>query len=417
MFYFRKFEYFTAETIREMRDIYLEIFRSILSIISKDGYFTIKEVADDCGYSITTVAKYVKKQKERGTFDEIKTQDTPGRGRKSIIYGLGPKKSIYIGVDVLAFELNIGAMSVSGTMIKIQSDKNFRLENTYGSLENICAEVLKFISSQNEFSFEDIAAIGFSLSGRVNSEKGTSASILNLEETSETPLADFLTEKLGVQVFIWNDTKAMAYGEYMSYYQEKYSDIVFVNFGWGLGMGLIFDGNLYYGKDGYAGEFGHMHTYDNNILCRCGKKGCLETEVSGIAISRKLTERISHGVTSVLTPKVRKGETINTGDILEAISKEDALCIDLISKAGTELGNRLAGIMNVLNPELIVIGGSLSVIEPYYFQQYVALGIRQYSLKLLSNDVQIVKSKLGNEAAVIGTCMLARSRVLEKENN
>lgn len=397
-----------------MKPIYSEIYKSIIARISRDGYFIIKDIADDSGYSVTTVAAYVQAQKEKGAIAELRTCQTKGRGRKAIVYGLGHEKSVFIGVDVRAFELNMGAMDVSGKMLKEQNDKDFRLDNTYRSLEAVCSEIKRFIASSPAVDENNIAAVSVCLSGRVNSRKGTSASVFNLEETSGTSLASLMEEKLGQKVYVVNDSKAMAYGEYMTAYRDKYKDVIFVNMGWGIGMGIIIGGDIYSGKDGYSGEFGHMHAYDNNILCRCGKKGCIETEVSGLALSRQLTERISKGVTSVLGPKVRRGETLNTEDILSAIAKEDSLCIELVSHAGMELGHRLSGIMNLLNPELIIIGGSLSVIDPYYFQQYVSLGIRQYSLKLISSDVPIVKSSLGNRAAVVGSCLLARSLALEE---
>ena len=106
------------------------------------------------------------------------------------------------------------------------------------------------------------------------------------------PLTDLLSERLKIPVFIENDTKAMAYGEYASKERSGYENVIYVNVGWGLGLCLIVNGEIYYGKDGYSGEFGHVHMYNNNIMCHCGKKGCIETELSGSAICRKLIERI-----------------------------------------------------------------------------------------------------------------------------
>lgn len=98
--------------------------------------------------------------------------------------------------------------------------------------------------------------------------------------------------------------------------------------------------------------------YNNNILCHCGKKGCIETEVSGRAIHRKLIERINNGESSVLSRKVRKGAVITTNDIIEAAEREDPLCIELISQTGTELGHQLAGLINLFNPEIIIIAAT-----------------------------------------------------------
>ena len=114
----------------------------------------------------------------------------------------------------------------------------------------------------------------------------------------------------------------------------------------------------------------------------------------------------------MLSGKVRSGAIITTSDIIKAVENEDALCIELISAAGTELGHQLAGLVNILNPDIIVIGGSLSKIESYYFLQYTKLAIRQYSLKLMNQDVPVISSELGDDAAVIGACLIARSKTL-----
>ena len=218
-------------------------------------------------------------------------------------------------------------------------------------------------------------------------------------------------------VYMANDTQAMAYGEYHVRSKEKWENMLFVNAGWGLGLGIIIGGKLYAGGSGYAGEMGHMHMFDNNILCHCGKKGCLETEVSGRAISRKLTERIKAGESSVLSGKVHRNETITTDDIIMALEKEDPLCMELVSHTGSALGMYLAGIMNLLNPDAIVIGGGLSRAASYYFLQYAALAIKQHSLKLISSNVPVVSSVLGNRAGLMGACLLARDRFLLKESD
>ena len=387
--------------------------RMILHRIIIEGSFFISDISDLTGYSVTTVAKYVSRMVEMGEIYEMEKIALHERGRKTVKYGVNPDRMYFLGVDVRTFELNIGLIDMVGKVIRIETDSAFRQENTYDSLNKICDSVKKFVESIENVDFQKIAGMNINLPGRVNARTGTSATVFNFEETADTPLADLLSEKLGMPVFVENDTKAMAYGEYMSGLNKDYSDVCYVNMGWGLGLGLIFGGRLYYGKDGYSGEFGHVHMYDNNVLCHCGKKGCLETEVSGRAISRKLTERIKAGETSVLSGKIRSGEVITTADIIKAVEKEDALSIELVSTAGMELGHRIAGLINILNPEVIVIGGNFSQVESCYFLQYIKLAVRQYSLKLISQDVPIIPSVLGHDAAVMGACMIARAKVMD----
>lgn len=387
--------------------------KTILQQILDEGAFIIADIASVTGYSVTTVAKYVTSMVEHGEIHELDKVNLHERGRRTVRYGVNPDSMYFLGVDVRAFELSVGLIDMVGNVVKIVSDSGFRQENTYDSLNHICEFVRTFVDSLDNVDFSRISGMNINLPGRVNARKGTSATVFNFEETADTPLAELLSEKLKIPVFVENDTKAMAYGEYMSGLSKKYSDVCYVNMGWGLGLGLIMDGRLYYGKDGYSGEFGHINMYDNNVLCHCGKKGCLETEVSGRAIARKLTERIKAGETSVLSGKVYSGDIITTSDIIAAVEKEDSLCIELVSAAGMELGHQLAGLINILNPEAIIIGGNFAQVESCYFLQYIKLAVRQYSLKLISQDVPVVPSLLGHDAAVLGACLIARAKVMD----
>lgn len=378
--------------------------------IIMEGSFTLKDISEKTGYTTTTIAKYVAELKKEGRIEEQGKDEAGRRGRRTIRYSISRSMTYYLGVNVRMDSLGLGLMDLSGRLIRKQLIKGIQIANNYSTLEKICESVLTFVAETEGVSMSDVAAAGFNLLGRVNSKDGTSATMLNIEDTIHTPLAELLSEKTGIPVYLENETRAMTYAEYILGLNRKYQNVCFLNVGMGLGLGLIINGELYYGKDGYSGEFGHMHTYNNNILCHCGKKGCLETEVSGRAIIRKLTERINKGEQSVLSSKVRMGETLTLEDILEAVGKEDSLTIEMLGDVGQELGRQLSGAINLLNPEVIVIGGRLSQIDRFHFQQYISLGIHQYALKLLSKDLIITKSTLGPDASILGACLIARER-------
>ena len=386
--------------------------QSAIRHIMSNGSFIISDITEDTGYSTTTVSKYISTMIQDGVIKEIDKVSLHDKGRPTVRYGLSSDNNYFLGVTINAFEIHLGLIDMAGKIIKIERIDGMFNENSYTKLDEICGHISDFIDVVNRENNGKILSANINLSGRVDSRKGTSATVFNLEETSTTPLVEILSERLGLQVFIENDTKAMAYGEYITHYKNSYKNMCYVNIGWGLGLGLILDGKLYYGKDGYSGEFGHVNLYNNNVLCHCGKKGCLETEVSGRAIIRKLTERITKGETSVLSKKVHSQKTITTSDLQFAIEKEDSLCLELVTETAKELGKHLAAIVNILNPDVIVLGGKLSQIESYYFQQYVQLSIRQYSLKLMSQDIPVLTSPLGEDAAVIGACLIARNKAL-----
>ena len=239
---------------------------------------------------------------------------------------------------------------------------------------------------------------------------GYSYSIFNFDER---PLSDIISEKLGgFRVSIDNDTRAMIYGEYMQGAVKGEKNIILINVSWGLGMGIIIDGKLYKGKSGFSGEFGHNYGYENEIICHSGKKGCIETEVSSSALQRILLEHIKNGETSIISNSRKNIEEITLDDIIAAVNKEDLLCIELVEEIGVKLGRHVAGLINIFNPELVIIGGDLSRTGDYLIQP-ITTAIRKYTLNLMNRDSVIVESKLKERAGIIGACMLSRSKLFE----
>lgn len=382
----------------------------IMANVMRNGNFTIAQIASDTGFSQTTISKYVAELLDSGVVNETERVSLHSKGRRTVRYGIDLNSYYFLGIDMRTFTLSLALCDFAGNLVRYEKCPDFRFTNTYETFDALCRSVESFIDSLDETQRARIAGANLNIPGRVDSHSGTSSTMFHFEEMGDTPLAEILSSRLGVRTFIENDTKAMAFGEYMSGLNKMYKDVLYVNIGWGLGLGIIINGKLYYGKNGFSGEFGHINMYNNNVLCHCGKKGCIETEVSGRAILRKLIERINSGESSVLSPKVAQRGNITTMDILEAAENEDPLCIELISQTGTELGRQLAGLINLFNPEAIILGGTLSQAKPYDFLQPAELAIRKYSLRLMSQNVQISTSTLGDKGGVIGACLLARGR-------
>jgi predicted NBD/HSP70 family sugar kinase len=180
---------------------------------------------------------------------------------------------------------------------------------------------------------------------------------------------------------------------------------------YGIGLGILLDGKLYYGKSGFSGEFGHIPFFTNEILCHCGKKGCLETEASGQSLVRKFREKIKQGYTSSALKKKKDLSEINLLDIITAANNEDMLSIELLAEVGEKLGKGLAVLINLFNPELLILGGTLSETGDY-IRLPIKSAINKYSLSLVNNDTQLRTSRLGEKAGVMGACLLARNKVL-----
>lgn len=376
--------------------------KRIIAYHMKHGNATIPDLAKRLGLSIPTVSKLVDELTASGLIREGGKTET-GNGRHPNTYGLNPESCYFVGVDIKNGTVSLGLMDFGGTVVEKQLDMLFESQNSVDNLMRLCDIIERFINSR-DIDRKSILTININISGRVNPMVGYSYSRYNFEEM---PLSEVMTEKLGVRVCIENDTRAMTYGEYIYGDCSKVDNLLFLNVSWGLGLGIIIDGKVYQGKSGFAGEIGHMVTYNNEILCHCGKKGCLETETSGRALVRKLKERLDSGANSIIADRYRETKDITLDDIFDAIEQEDLLCIELIEDMGCELGRWLAGIINIFNPEKVIIGGSLSVVGDYILQPVIT-AVRRYSLNLVNKDTKIMVSQLGDQAGLIGACATAR---------
>lgn len=283
----------------------------------------------------------------------------------------------------------------------------FKLENTAESLKKLLGLIKDFLS-HTQVERKRVLGCGINLSGRINNRTGHSFSFYHFREE---PLAEIIEQEINVPTYLENDSRAMAFGELYSGEISSEKNVLFVNMDYGIGLGIVLDGKVYYGRSGFSGEFGHIPLFNNEIICQCGKKGCLETEASGNALIRKFRERIQKGSTSSVLKNNKSPEQIGIEDIINGANNEDTLCIELLSEIGEKLGKGLAVLINIFNPELIILGGTLSETGDY-------LGLpsknalNKLSLSLVNNDTTLKISKLGEKAGVIGACLIARSKVM-----
>lgn len=379
---------------------------NIIRYYIQNGENTLAELGKEMNLSVPTVTKLVGELIDDGYVLDFGKQETTG-GRRPSMYGINPESGYFIGVDVKTHGVNIAMINFNGNVVFSNTGIPFIQKNTQESLDLLCQIIKDFIDNLT-VPRSKIMSIGINISGRVNTLTGHSYSQYLFSERS---LTEIFHEKLDFLITIDNDSRSMAYGEYTRGVVKGEKNVLFVNVDWGLGLGIITDGRLYYGKSGFSGEFGHLSTFDNEIICHCGKKGCLETQASGSYIYRRILEQIKEGNSSILQKKVNKGEDLLLEDIIEATLKGDMLAIELIEEVGNTLGKQIAGLVNLFNPELVVIGGSVALTGDYLLFP-VKSAIKKYSLNLISNDTSIKISKLGEKAGVIGACMLARDKML-----
>lgn len=385
--------------------------KNIIRFYINNGSSTIADLAKELDLSVPTTTKLIAELIDDGFVLDFGKLETVG-GRRPNAYGLNPDSGYFVGVDVKRFRINLSLINFKGETVDFRADIPYQLENTPEALAELCRIITKFINEKEDLK-EKILCLGINVSGRVNSESGYSYSYFYFEEK---PLSELVENQVGVKCFIDNDSRAMAYGEYMCGVAKEEKNMIFVNIGWGVGVGIIVNGRLYYGKSGFSGEFGHVYTFDNEIICHCGKKGCLETEASGLAIHRMMLERVKNGSNTILQKKVESGESLLLEDIVNAALEEDILSIEIIEQVGNNLGRSIAGLINLFNPELLVIGGTVSLTGDYIMLP-IKSAVKKYSLNLVNNDTEIKISKLGDKAGAIGAGLLARAKMLGMIND
>ncbi|HQB27706.1 MAG TPA: ROK family transcriptional regulator [Paludibacter sp.] len=398
----------TFKFIQEINSGYKNAYlkREIICCYINNGECTLADLGREMGLSVPTVTKLVAELMDDGFVLELGKQETSG-GRRPSIYGLNANSGYFVGVDMRQFHINIGVINFKGKLVDSQMNIPFQMDHTHESFDNLCNIISDFLE-KTTVPRELILSIGINISGRVNTESGHSYSFFYFDER---PLTEVFKERFGINVTIDNDSRSMAYGEYMKGCVSGEKNVLFVNVSWGLGAGIIINGKLYYGKSGFSGEFGHMTAFENEVICHCGKKGCLETEASGSYIYKKFLEKIAEGYSSSLTKKIEKNKSIVLEDIIHAALNEDILAIELIEDVGNTLGKHIAGLINLLNPELVVIGGTVANAGDYLMLPLKS-AMKKYSLNLVSKDTALKLSKLGDKVGLIGACMLARSKIL-----
>ncbi|MBP5488249.1 MAG: ROK family protein [Bacteroidales bacterium] len=380
--------------------------KEILRLCIDHGTYSISDFSRDLDTSVPTITKIISEMIEDGLVQDEGKVGTKG-GRRPSTYGLNPGAGYFVGVDVARQHFHIAICDFKGSLIRFIQDIPFVLEANAESFKNICLRIREEVSGAN-IGWDDVLGVGVSLSGRVNPEKGYS---LTYFVSDDIPMKDLFEQQLGVPVTIEHDSRAMTYGEYMNLGPDREKDVIFVNLSWGLGMGMILEGKLFYGKSGFSGEIGHFPVLTNNLICRCGKVGCLETGASGSALHRMIIERLREGRKSSLATIYDNHGDLHLKDILKAVEEEDVLAIEGIEEVGATLGRGIAGVINIFNPGLVIIGGRL-IVGKDYLMLPVKTAVNRFSLTKVSSDTKFRFSKLGNKAAGIGNCLLSRDKLL-----
>jgi glucokinase len=261
-----------------------------------------------------------------------------------------------------------------------------------------------------------LLAVGVSAPGPSNPDLGIVTTPPNLPGWRDVPLASLISKQMGLPAWIENDANAGAFAEHRIGAGRGSRHMIMVAAGTGIGGGLILDGRLYHGASGGAGEIGHMQLDTEGRPCTCGRRGCLEALASGWALdldADSLARAEPEGAVAQIAR--REGVDPNARILDLAAEAGDAAATEVLRRAGRFLGDGLTNLVNLFNPEVVVIGGSLRKSE-HYLQTALAV-VNEEAFPQHRADVRFVEAELGDEAPAIGAALLARDRLREKQES
>ncbi len=261
--------------------------------------------------------------------------------------------------------------------------------------------------TQSNLSLSQLRAISIAAAGVIDIKEGVITESPNLPGWHNIPLKSIVEEKYKVTTFLINDADAAALGEHRFGAGRGLSNLVLLTLGTGVGGGIILNGKLYLGSSGSAAEIGHTIVDIDGPKCRCGNNGCLETLVSGTAMAEEAISRISQGGKSSLIEMVEgKIEDITAEKVYLAAKGGDSLALEVIARAAHYLGVSVVNLVNIFNPEMIIIGGSVAQMGDLLLKP-VRQMVKEKAFPLLAQAVQIVPAQLGNDAGVFGAAIFA----------
>ncbi len=281
-------------------------------------------------------------------------------------------------------------------------------------LEDHMEEAFKLLLKESGLSKEKILAIGVSMPGLIDAENGINRTIKKPEDRL---IKKRLIDRFQIPVYIENDARMQALGEFVFGKAKNTKNTLVLNWSWGLGLGIILNGQIYQGSNGSAGEFSHIRLSPEGKLCECGKQGCLQTIASSRNLLKMAVEEVKKGAVSQLTSTFSdKPQAIKVTDIINCAKKGDELAISLLNQISTKLGWGLSILIQLFNPELIVLKGPLTKADKYILIP-IQQTLNRYCLENILNNVKIEISELGEHSGLKGVSVMVFQKIFRDKSS
>ena len=323
-------------------------------------------------------------------------------GRRPLTYSLQKNVMYLVSVAMDQFVTKIAIMDMQNNFIFPVEKIVLPLDNNPEAVQVLIDKITLVIQSSG-IPKEKFIGVGIGMPGFVDVEKGINYSFLNLPDNKS--ITKHITAQIGLPVSIDNDSSLIALAELRFGAAKGDRNTMVINIGWGIGLGLILNGKLYRGHEGFAGEFSHIPIFLNGKLCWCGKAGCLETETSLLLIIEKAREGINAGRLSKLSSLPLHDPELACDAIIKAVKEGDQFAIELFSKAGYNIGKGVAILIHLLNPNKIILSGR-GASAGQIWQAPIQQSLNEHCIHRLFQSTSIEISKLGIDAELIGAAAL-----------
>lgn len=386
--------------------------KAILKQLFFKSQMSCPEISSGIGRSIPLTNRILEELVEEGLVKEAGFASSAG-GRRPMMYEL-VDDTLYIlsvAMDQLVTRVSLvtNQLKPYGAVAKF----DLPLKNNPDALADL-ADKLNELVARSGIDRSKIIGVGIGMPGFIDVKKGANHSFFSLPDR---PITDYLQEQLDLPVAIDNDSSLIALAERRFGQARPQQDVMVINISWGVGLGLILNGELYRGHSGFAGEFSHMPLFNNNKLCSCGKTGCLETETSLLVLIEKARKGLDAGRSSILDGKLLEGQDEESyAHIIDAALKGDQFSVELLSSAGYNIGRGIAILVHLLNPEAIILSGRGASAGRLWLTP-IQQALNEHCIPKIAEKLVINISSLGFDAGLIGAAALVMEHFDEMVTN
>lgn len=313
-------------------------------------------------------------------------------------------KKYSIGIDLGGTKILIGLVKKESGKVVSHIKKKTKKEKGPENIVRKMVEGVEELLEESGKSFTEISSIGIGSAGQIDRKNGIIIGAPNLD-CYNLNLKEILQDKFNIPVFVANDVEVATIGEQKFGAGKGCADFVCVFVGTGIGSAIVKNGHIIYGATGTAGELGHIIVDLNGRPCACGAHGCLEAYASRSAIEARIEGALKKGRKSCISEYLEEGKAITSSMIRKSIEREDELVTQCVSEASEYLSGGLASVINLINPELIILGGGLIEAVDYFYKQTIKKA-KSKSLPVPAEKIRFSKTILGDYSGVIGAALL-----------